>query len=241
MLGSIQIGETIRQKRFITVVPDRVICASGCALIWLAGVRRYVWTTAKIGFHRAFDPVIGAQSEVGNEMIAKYLAGLGLSNEAIAYMTSASPSDMRWLHSADAKRLGVAADELGNISANIQSANSTPGASSPTKSAAVKFVTQFFNQWAVFSGSDLSAVLAAEYSDTVEYFGVRKSARDVLVAKQTSLRWWPVQEYKLRQETVTTNCTGGNSVCVVTGIVSWYYESPERSASATGTRGFLCI
>src|SRR5262249_52406243 len=105
MLASLQIGAIIREKRFMTVVPDQTMCASGCALIWLAGVRRYVWTTAKIGFHRAFDPLKREQSEVGNEMIARYLAGLGLSNEAIAYMTSASPSDMRWLHSADAKRL----------------------------------------------------------------------------------------------------------------------------------------
>src|SRR5262249_25625745 len=52
MLASVQIGMNIRDKRFTTVVPDQVICASGCALIWLAGVKRYVWSTAKIGFHR---------------------------------------------------------------------------------------------------------------------------------------------------------------------------------------------
>jgi len=238
MLASIQIGETIREKNFTTVVPDQMMCASGCALIWLAGVRRYVWTTAKIGFHRAFDPLKGEQSEVGNEMIARYLAGLGLSNEAIAYMTSASPSDMRWLHSADAKRMGVAADELGNISADMPRANPRREASSAFESEAMKFAVQFFNQWAVFSGSELFSVLAAEYSDTVEYFGVRKSAREVLAAKQTSLRWWPIQDYKLRRETMTTNCTESNFECVVTGIVGWHYESPERSASATGDSRF---
>src|SRR5262249_35146765 len=134
--------------------------------------------------------------------------------------------------------LGVAADELGNISADLPKANPTRDAGSPSKSEAVKFVVQFFNQWAIFSGPDLFSVLASEYSDTVDYFGVRKSARDVLAAKQTSLRWWPIQDYRLRQETVTTNCRESNFECVVTGVVNWHYESRERSASATGDSRF---
>jgi ATP-dependent protease ClpP protease subunit len=238
MLASLQIGATIRQRGFTTIVPDQMTCASGCALIWLAGARRYVGTTAKIGFHRAFDPVAREQSEVGDEIIARYLASLGLSNEAIAYMTSASPSDMRWLHSDDAKRLGIAADELGNISADVATPNAIRDAGSRFKSEAVKFAIQFFNQWSVFSGSDLFSVLAEEYSDTVGYFGVRKSARDVIAAKQASLRWWPIQDYKLHRETMTARCTESDIECVVTGIVSWYYESRERSVSATGDSRF---
>ena len=238
MLGSIQIGVTIRDKKFTTVVPDQVICASGCALIWLAGVKRYVWTTAKIGFHRAFDPVTMGESGVGNATIARYLARLGLSNEAIAYMTSASPSDMRWLHSDDARRLGIAADELGNIRTDVPKSSLARDSGSQTKSEAMRFVMQFFDQWSVFSGPELISVLAAEYSDTVEYFGVRKSSREVLAAKQTSLRWWPIQDYELHQETMTADCMASKSECVVTGIVNWHYESPERSKSVTGDSRF---
>jgi hypothetical protein len=236
MLASLRIGEIIRKKRFATVVPDQMTCASGCALIWLAGVRRYVANTAKIGFHSAYDPVAREQSGLGNEMISAYLAKLGLSYEAILYMTSASPTDMRWLHSDDARRLGIAADELGSIDANAPPP--AHGTASQAKSEAEKFVTQFFNLWSVFSGSDLSAALAREYADTVEYFGDRKTARDVLTAKQVSLRWWPVQDYKLRRETLTTNCAEGNLECVVTGIVDWYYKSPQRSVSAAGDSRF---
>jgi hypothetical protein len=236
MLASLQIGEIIRKRRFATIVPDQMMCASGCALIWIAGVKRYVANTAKIGFHSAYDPVARAQSGLGNQMISAYLAKLGLSYEAILYMTSASPTDMRWLHSDDARRLGIAADELGDID------TSTPppvhAADARVKAEAEKFVVQFFNLWSVFSGSDLSAALARQYSDTVEYFGVRKTARDVLMAKQVSLRSWPVQEYKLRRETLRTNCVDGDAECVVTGIVDWYYEGPQRSASAAGDSRF---
>ena len=234
MLASLQIGEIVRQRRFATIVPDEMTCASGCALIWIAGVRRYVANTAKIGFHSAYDPVAREQSGLGNEIISTYLAKLGLSYEAILYMTSASPTDMRWLHSDDARRLGIAADELGNI--DTSPPPPAHAADPQIKAEAERFVVQFFNLWSVFSGSDLSAALAMQYSDIVDYFGVRKTARDVLMAKQVSLRWWPVQEYRLRRETLKTNC--GDAECVVTGIVDWYYEGPQRSASAAGDSRF---
>jgi hypothetical protein len=88
-------------------------CASACALIWLAGARRYVWDTAKIGFHGAFDAVTMEGSGPGNAIVGAYLNKLGLSYQAIVYMTAASPTDMRWLHSDDAKRWGVAAENFG--------------------------------------------------------------------------------------------------------------------------------
>jgi hypothetical protein len=88
ILASVQIGEMVREKRFSTIVPDKKTCASACALIWLAGVRRYVWETAKIGFHGAFDSRTLEESGPGNAIVGAYLNKLGLSYEAIAYMTS---------------------------------------------------------------------------------------------------------------------------------------------------------
>jgi len=58
------------------------------------------------------------------------------------------------------------------------------------------------------------------------------------MAKQVSLRWWPVQEYKLRRETLRTTCGERDAECVVTGIVEWYYEGPQRSVSAAGDSRF---
>ena len=146
---------------------------------------------------------------------------------------------MRWLHSDDAKRLGIAADELGSIDTNAPPPARAAGAQ--VEAEAERFVVQFFNLWSVFSGSDLSAALARQYSDTVEYFGVRKTSRDVLTAKQVSLRWWPVQDYKLRRETLKTDCVERDAECVVTGIVDWYYESPQRSVSAGDSRFSLSL
>ncbi len=238
MLASIQIGEIIREKGFTTIVPDKMTCASGCALIWLAGARRYVWDTAKIGFHGAFDPETMEQSGLGNRMIGSYLDKLGLSSEAIAYMTAASPTDMRWLHSGDAKRLGIAADELGSTNADRLMPNKPRDVGSQSESEAVTFVVNFFNQWNAASRSGSISALAMEYSDNVQYLGSNKTLGEVLSDKQNSLRWWPVQIYSVRRETLRANCVDDNSECVVTGIVDWRYENPGRSMSAVGNSRF---
>jgi hypothetical protein len=48
LLAAVQIGEIIRARNFVTVVPDKAICASSCALIWLGGAKRYIWATARL-------------------------------------------------------------------------------------------------------------------------------------------------------------------------------------------------
>jgi uncharacterized protein YaiE (UPF0345 family) len=238
MMASIEIGEIIRERGFTTIVPDKMTCASGCALIWLAGARRYVWDTARIGFHGAFDPTTMEQSGLGNRMIAGYLVKLGLSSEAVAYMTAASPTDMRWLHSGDAKRLGIAADELSSTNADRGIPDKPRDTASQLKSEAVTFVMNFFSQLNAASRSGSISALATAYSDSVEYLGSNKTSREVLSDKQNSLRWWPVQIYSVRQETLRANCVDANSGCIVTGIVDWRFESPGRSMSALGNSRF---
>ena len=127
LLASLQIGETIRNKKFTTIVPDKAVCVSGCALIWLAGARRYVWDTARVGFHGAFDPKTLTVSGPANALIGAYLNKLGLSYDAVVYMTAASPTDMRYLHSKDARRLGIAAGELNELNVDTPLLVEKPG------------------------------------------------------------------------------------------------------------------
>jgi hypothetical protein len=238
VLASVQIGEVIREKRFTTIVPDKMICASACALIWLAGARRYVWDTAKIGFHGAFDPSSMQQSGPGNAIVGAYLNKLGLTYEAIAYMTAATPVDMQWLHSNDAKRLGIAAGELSDLNLDAPLLVEKPNADSKLKSEAMTFVVNFYNQWSVLPKAKLMSELAIEYADSVDYYGSKKTVRDVLTDIQKSLQRWPIQDYQVRLESTTTNCAEKLLKCMSTGIVDWVVKSPERSASARGSSRF---
>lgn len=76
----IEIGRAIRLRGFATAVPPRTLCASACALTWLAGSPRYLDDTSKLGFHAAYSVVDGKASEsgVGNALVGAYLNQIGL-------------------------------------------------------------------------------------------------------------------------------------------------------------------
>jgi len=97
--AAIQIGKAIRLEGFATVVPEGSTCASACALAWLGGVARYMGASAKVGFHAAYINTSGEKqvSSVANALIGGYLNGLGYSENAIAFFTSAPPEGVRWL------------------------------------------------------------------------------------------------------------------------------------------------
>jgi hypothetical protein len=105
LIAGLRIGELIRARQFYTVVPKGMRCASACALAWLGGAQRFMFVDGKIGFHAA--SVSGRETGVGNALIGAYLTRIGLSYEAVIYITKAAPSEMTWLNSSDAARKGI--------------------------------------------------------------------------------------------------------------------------------------
>ena len=79
--------------------------------------------SSRVGFHAAYINKSGEKqvSSVGNALIGGYLNGLGYSESAIAYFTSAPPEGVRWLTFTEASRLGI---EIRNI-ADKSEANTT--------------------------------------------------------------------------------------------------------------------
>ena len=102
--AAIQIGETIKLRGYSTVVFNKR-CASACALAWLAGSPRIMEGGAAIGFHAAYDGA--GVSGSGNAAVGAYLDRLRLSENAIDYVTKASPESMTWLNLADARAVGI--------------------------------------------------------------------------------------------------------------------------------------
>lgn len=112
VVAAIGIGTQIRLKQWTTVVPANNTCASACALAWLGGTRRLFHSRARIGFHAAYINQGGHIIEKGaaNALVGAYLNDLGLSKEAIFYITSADPSSMQWLSADDARAFGIEID-----------------------------------------------------------------------------------------------------------------------------------
>jgi hypothetical protein len=106
VVAGIQIGESIRLKGFTTVVSGNARCASACALAWLGGVRRFMSTESRIGFHAAYNKD-GQETGVGNALIGAYLNKIGLPYSAVVYITQAAPDSMTWLSVAEAVKRGI--------------------------------------------------------------------------------------------------------------------------------------
>lgn len=109
LTSGLAIAEQIKVRGYSTFVRVGEMCASVCALAWLAGDSRYMDPTAQIGFHAA-SRRSGAQSvESGeaNALVGAYLGRLGLSSDAIRYITHRSPTEVQWLSIKDAMRLGI--------------------------------------------------------------------------------------------------------------------------------------
>lgn len=127
----VEIGKAIRLKGYWTYVSKNALCASACGYAWLAGIQRYMDADAKVGFHAVYKPENGRNVETGsgNAIVGAYLNTLGLSEDAIYYVTDAGPDGMTWMTYKDASKVGIEV----HLADDPNPPNTTP----ETKSAAV--------------------------------------------------------------------------------------------------------
>lgn len=107
--AAIQIGRMIKRQGFSTFIPAKTLCASACALTWLAGTPRFADDTSFIGFHAVYtlDKGVAKESGSGNALVGAYLADLGLSDLAIVYITNAPPEGVERLTRAKSEQVGI--------------------------------------------------------------------------------------------------------------------------------------
>src|ERR1019366_1655478 len=80
MIAALNIGKFVRLRGWDTAVADKQLCFLACAVLWLAGINRYMAETALIGFHAAYrvEHDKAVESGMGNALVGAYLNGLGL-------------------------------------------------------------------------------------------------------------------------------------------------------------------
>lgn len=116
VVDALEIGKTIRFMEYATYVPKDVPCNSSCALIWVAGSRRMLDQESRIGFHAIYVNNNGVKQEsgAGNAVVGNYLASFNLSENAIIYMTSASPTELNWITADNAAVYGIDVTVISN-------------------------------------------------------------------------------------------------------------------------------
>lgn len=109
LLAGIEIGNRIRLRGYRTIVAPGTICASACAITWLAGTPRHLGATSRVGFHAAYTEQNGKMMEPGaaNALVGSYANRLGLTDTSLIFVTSAGPSEMNWVQTGTANFRGL--------------------------------------------------------------------------------------------------------------------------------------
>lgn len=157
LYAGIQIGRLIKKFSYATFVPSGTLCASSCALTWLAGKPRYADESSFIGFHAAYINNRGVKTESGsgNALLGAYLNDLGLSDAAIVYVTNAPPEGIERLTKSNGDRVGIPYVSLG--ASRIAKATKTDFGLK-TKDTPVSVATSFYQAL-----SNADGELAASY------------------------------------------------------------------------------
>ena len=153
---ALEMGRTIRLKGFATHVETDKLCASACALIWLAGNPRQIVDGAKVGFHASYVVTDGRPIEkgVGNALIGAYLNQIGLSQDAVIFVTSAPPEGMEWLTVEKAERIGVA---LTLVKSKVSAGDRPPEPYDP-----MGVTSKFYSALSVADGQAAAALVIPE-------------------------------------------------------------------------------
>jgi hypothetical protein len=148
---ALEMGRAIRLKGFSTAVPPDTLCASACALIWLAGSPRFLSLTSHIGFHASYTVSEGKPSESGvsNALVGAYLDQIGLSQQAIIFVTSAPPEGMEWLTADKAKQSGI---DFATIEDHPSSFDPAKTMATPKPFDPIGTVTAFYNALSAADG-----------------------------------------------------------------------------------------
>jgi hypothetical protein len=240
MVDSVNIGQSIRRHGFGTAVIGDDLCASSCGLIWLAGKPRFASGTAKIGFHAVYvgEGDEARESGVGNALVGAYLNKLGLSYDAVAFITSAAPDDLNFLHGPVADRLGINFVMLRAPASQpaTGSGQTAIPAGSPAERQAMGIMLAYFALWSG-SNADVNR-LAPYYGDPVRYYGNWTPLAKVMEVKRAFSARWPIRTYTVRRDSLTASCPDN---CTVTGVVEWNTVSAERNVRSLGSASFAIV
>jgi hypothetical protein len=209
--AGMEIGKAIRLKGFSTLVPEKNLCASACALAWLGGRIRLMSETARVGFHAASSRKDGESniSSSANAVVGAYLNQIGLPTSAVVYITSAPPEGMQWLNLGDALRVGIDVKQS-SVATLVEERTVTATKDPDSAIAAIRIETSALVNAINRSNADSLAYLESKYTDQVDYLGKLQSKAAVLADKQRFFQKWPERRFSIKADSLKVACSSQN-------------------------------
>jgi len=240
LVTGIRIGALIREKKFATVVPDGASCASACALAWLGGARRFVGEDASVGFHAAYilKSQGPAESGPGNAVMGAYLNQLGLSEEAILYITKTAPTSIQWMSLEDAANYGIAVARLPHPSDADSSAAESAQQLEKSREQRAREVVRLLVQRSSGPSAEVVPFLASMYAETVVYHGKSTPRQAVLLNKNRVADRWTERDYAIRPGSLSATCARTGTTCRVKGVMSWRFYDAKTTRRSRGIENF---
>jgi hypothetical protein len=237
LVAGIRIGTLIREKKFTTIIPDQASCASACALAWLGGTRRFMGEGASVGFHAAYilksyGPI---ESSSGNAILGAYLNQLGLSEDAILYITQAGPTSIQWMNMDDAGKYGIVVAPLSPQQATQTAANAERD--SKAERRATDFVRGLLAHWSKPTSEGLPA-MEPLYAENVVYHGKSTPRREVLSSKRHLASRWTERTYTVYPNTLSASCAKAGDTCRVKGVMGFKLYNAKTSRRSRGHASF---
>jgi len=239
LLAGIRIGTLIREREFVTLVPDGARCASACAVAWLGGLQRLMGNGSKVGFHAAYvlKGHRTVESGPGNAVLGAYLFQLGLSEDSIVYLTGADPDSITWLSLEQAVDHGIAVSPAPEETRAATLTSPVVNERNDLERRATDFVLALAARW---SSPNEAAFRSLDelYAETVRYHGKSMPRQAVVTEKQRFAERWPERSYTVRPESISVTCVKEGETCSVKGIMSRFLVSGAAKTMARDVTSF---
>jgi hypothetical protein len=178
--------------------------------------------------------------------LGAYLNQIGLSEEAILYITHAAPTSVQWMSLEEAAEYGIvvaklpptgvrpdASDALGKD--RPQGSPAHPQGSPEQR--AIDFVHSLFERWSG-PNAELLPVLDRLYTEKVLYHGKSTARASVLLSKRRFAQRWAQRSYAVRPGSLSATCAAAGGTCRVKGTLSWKLHEAKTTTASHGIASF---
>jgi hypothetical protein len=217
--SSLLIADEVHERKLATFIPTGSVCASACALIYLAGDLRVV--EGKLGVHQIYGDrpdMVATQLTISD--IVEALSRYKTPSEVLAIMLRTPPDQMYFFSPDEVAKYGL---NRTAVSPNVNTddganASLTPPRNYSSEQRALAFLSDVLDAHSTATAAAVEKV-AHYYANDLTYFGRPTTLTSVLTDKRAYFARWPNRTVRVKPETLRVTCY--SDLCDIMGEYDW--------------------